>query len=112
MTTVLISGKFAICEASRTASDDQDVGVLGETSGPLRDGRMRVLHERVPGLVTVEIELHRSFSSGRCAQVPPVRRPRMSPTAPARSAPDEHTDQRITAQGAGDLGGDRSDTAG
>ena len=52
-------------ETGRTAADDQDVGDLGETSRPLRDGRMRVLDERVAGLVAVQIELHRSLPSGR-----------------------------------------------
>jgi hypothetical protein len=42
----------------RTRSNDQDVDVLREASGPLRDDRMRVLDERVSGCVSVEIELH------------------------------------------------------
>ena len=53
-------------ETGRTAADDQDVGVLGEASRPLRDRRMRVLDERVAGLVAVQIELHRSCPSRRC----------------------------------------------
>ena len=52
-------------ETGRTAADDQDVGVLREASRPLRDGRMRVLDERVAGLIAVQIELHRSLPSGR-----------------------------------------------
>ena len=40
-------------EAGRTATDDQDVRLVGEASRPLRDGRMRVLDERVAGLVAV-----------------------------------------------------------
>jgi len=46
-------------QTRRTTPDDQDVRVLGEAFRPLRDGRMRVLDERVARLVAVEIELHR-----------------------------------------------------
>jgi hypothetical protein len=73
MTAVLISGNSAICAARtsppRTRSDDQDVDVLREASGPLRDERMRVLDERVSGSVSVEIELHRSPPQRRSERV-------------------------------------------
>ena len=62
-----MSGKFGQLrgqdQTGRTAPDDQDVDLVGQASRPLRDGRMRVLDERVAGLVTVEIELHRSEPS-------------------------------------------------
>ena len=49
-------------EPGRTASDDQDVDVLGQDVRAVDDGRVRVLDERITGLVTVEIELHRELS--------------------------------------------------
>ena len=62
-------------ETGRTAPDDQDVDILGKAFRPLRDGRIRVLDEGVAGLVAVEIVLHRSCPSGRCAR---VERPSLS----------------------------------
>ena len=46
-------------EASRTAANDQDVGLLRETFWPLCNEGMRILDERVARLVAVQIELHR-----------------------------------------------------
>jgi hypothetical protein len=45
------------------AADDEDVDLLREGVRPRRDRRVRLLDERVTGLVTVEIELHRRCSS-------------------------------------------------
>jgi len=45
-------------QTGRTGADDQDVGLLRQASRALRDRRVRVLDERVAGLVAVEIELH------------------------------------------------------
>jgi hypothetical protein len=53
-------------QAGGAASDDQDVGGLGNRFRPLRHRRMRVLDERIAGPVTVEIELHRrAYQAGR-----------------------------------------------
>jgi hypothetical protein len=45
-------------QTGRTGTDDQDVGLLRQTFRALRGRRVRVLDERVAGLVAVEIELH------------------------------------------------------
>src|SRR5215212_6627547 len=45
-------------EAGGAAPDDQDVDLLGETLRAVRDGGMRLLHERVAGPIAVEVELH------------------------------------------------------
>jgi hypothetical protein len=61
-----MSGKAASWAAStrpRAAADDQDVDLLREGVRPRRDRRVRLLDERVTGLVAVEIELHRRCSS-------------------------------------------------
>ena len=51
MTAVVMSGNVGELrgedQAGRTAADDQDVDLVGEASRPLRDGRVRVLDERV-----------------------------------------------------------------
>ena len=51
-------------QAGRPAPDDQDVDLLGQAVRPLRDGRVRVLDERVAGPVAVEIELQRGTRLG------------------------------------------------
>jgi hypothetical protein len=71
-------------ETGRTAANDQDVGILRETSRPLCNRRRRILDERITGFVAVQIKLHRSLLSFRClfSQARLARQARWQPWRP------------------------------
>ena len=73
-------------QSGRTGADDQDVGLLRQAFRALGDRRVRVLDERVAGLVAVEIELHvarLSWILRRRAPLPPGP-PASLPLSPRR----------------------------
>src|SRR5205085_484033 len=75
-------------QAGRSAPDDQHVDLLSESCRPLRNRRVRLLDQRVTGLITVEIELHRfsSRSTGR-APAAQLKSPRVRPPSTSSVTP-------------------------
>jgi hypothetical protein len=89
MTAVLISGKLASCgqdQTGRTATDDEDVDLLGESVRQHRERWVRLLDEWVARPVAVEIELHLSCPS------------RVRPSSPWRVTPSDPGSGRLQAR--------------